>query len=313
MASRYADKQRLRAAPFRSVRARNRLSFLPTTRRTFIRLAAAAGVAALAAESVLLEPNRPRIVRQEIALRRWPARLEGFTIALLSDFHYDPHFSVHPLHSAIGMVNGLHPELIVLTGDFVSMPLFGDGAAAAAASAAEPCAQLLRQMQAPQGVWAVMGNHDATTDPDRVTSALRSAGIQVLSNQSTPIERDGARFWLGGVDDVLEGSPDLDATLHDSPGDEPAVLLAHEPDYADHVARHSVDLQLSGHSHGGQVRLPFVRPLYLPALARKYVWGLYQIGSLTLYTNPGLGTVGIPARLNCPPEITLLTLRRSAS
>jgi uncharacterized protein len=287
------------------------LSLIPKNRRKFIRLAAAAGLAALAADSVLLEPNRPRIVRQEIALRRWPARLEGFTIALLSDFHYDPYFSVHPLRSAIGMVNRLHPELIVLTGDFVSMPWFGN--AAAAASAAEPCAQLLRQMQAPHGLWAVMGNHDASTDPDRVTSALRSSGIQVLSNQSAPIERDGARFWLGGVDDVLEGSPDLDATLHDIPADEAAVLLAHEPDYADHVARHPVDLQLSGHTHGGQVRLPFVRPLYLPGLAKKYVWGLYKIGGLTLYTNPGLGTVGLPIRWNCPPEITFLTLRRSAS
>jgi len=286
------------------------LPFLSTTRRKFIRLAAAAGVAALAADSVLLEPNRPCIVRKDIALRRWPARLEGFTIALLSDFHYDPHFSVHPVRSAIGMVNGLRPELIVLTGDFVSVPIFGD--AAAAASAAEPCAQLLRQMQAPHGLWAVMGNHDATTDPDRVTSALRSSGIQVLSNQSAAIERDGARFWLAGVDDVLEGSPDLDAALHDIPGEEAAVLLAHEPDYADHVASRPVDLQLSGHSHGGQVRLPFVGPLYLPALAKKYVWGLHQIGGLTLYTNPGLGTVNVPVRWNCPPEITLLTLRRSA-
>jgi uncharacterized protein len=289
------------------------LPFLSTTkmtRRRFIRLAATGGVAALAADTTLLEPNRPRIVRQEIALRRWPARLEGFTIALLSDFHYDPYFSVHPLRSSIDMVNGLHAEMIVLTGDFVSSPLFGDPAAGAAA--AEPCAQLLRQMQAPHGSWAVMGNHDCFTDPDRVTSALRAQGIQVLVNQSVPIERDGARFWLSGVDDVLVGTADLDATLHNIPADDAVVLLAHEPDYADHVARHPIDLQLSGHSHGGQVRPPFVRPLYLPELARKYIWGLYKIGGLTLYTNPGLGTVGVPVRWNCPPEITLLTLRRSA-
>jgi predicted MPP superfamily phosphohydrolase len=293
------------------VKARERLAFFPITRRKFIRVAATAGVAALAADATLLEPNRPRIVRREIALRRWPARLEGFTVALLSDFHYDPHFSVHPLRAAIGMVNGLRPELIVLAGDFVSVPLLGDPAAAA--SAAEPCAQLLRQMQAPHGLWAVMGNHDAFTDPDRVTSVLRAAGIQVLSNQSLPIERDGARFWLGGVDDVLGQTADLDATLHPVPADEAAILLAHEPDYADHVARYPVDLQLSGHSHGGQVRLPLLPPLFLPELARKYIWGLYKIGGLTLYTNPGLGTVGVPVRWNCPPEITLLTLRRSAS
>jgi uncharacterized protein len=282
-----------------------------TTRRRFIRLAATAGVAALAADTTLLEPNRPRIVRQEIALRRWPSRLDGFTIALLSDFHYDPYFSVHPLRSSIAMVNGLQAELIVLTGDFVSVPYFGDQAEAA--SAAEPCAQLLRQMKAPRGLWAVMGNHDCFTDPDRVTSALRTEGIQVLVNQSVPIERDGARFWLSGVDDVLCGAADLNATLHDVPNGEAAVLLAHEPDYADRVAKHPVDLQLSGHSHGGQVRPPFVRPLYLPPMGRKYIWGRYKIGGLTLYTNPGLGTVGAPVRWNCPPEITLLTLRRSAS
>ncbi len=287
------------------------MPFLPTTRRRFIRLAAGTGVAALAADSLLIEPNLPRVVREQIALRRWPPRLDGFTVALLSDFHYDPYFSVHPLRASISMVNGLHPDLIVLTGDFVSVPWFGDPAAGA--SAAEPCAQLLRQMKAPHGLWAVMGNHDAFTDPDRVTSALRSAGIRVLVNESVPIERDGTRFWLGGMDDVLNGTADLDATLRKIPADEATILLVHEPDYADQVACFRVDLQLSGHTHGGQVRLPFIRPLFLPDLARKYIWGLYQIGGLTLYTNPGLGTVNLPVRLNCPPEITLLTVRRSAS
>ena len=268
-------------------------------------------MAGLAGESTLVEPNHPRIVRQEIALRRWPARLEGFSIALLSDFHYDPYFSVHPLRSSISLVNDLYPDMIVLTGDFVSEPFFGHDRAKAA-SAAEPCAQLLRQMQAPYGLWAVLGNHDVVTDPDRVTNSLRSQGIQVLINQSVPIERNGARFWLGGVDDALERAADLSATLHNIPSDEPIVLLAHEPDYADFVAHYPVDLQLSGHTHGGQVRVPFVRPLYLPPLGRKYVWGLYNIGELALYTNRGLGTVNVPVRMNCPPEITLLTLRRSA-
>lgn len=249
-------------------------------------------------------------MRQEIALRRWPVRLEGFTIVLLSDFHYDPYFSVHPLNAAIGMVNSLGPDLIALAGDFVSLPLFAKNNEKAAA-AAEPCAQLLRQMKAPHGSWAVMGNHDFYSDPDRVTSALQAEGIQVLANQSAPIEANGARFWLGGVNDVLGHTADLDATLQTAPRNEATILLAHEPDYADHVARHSVDLQLSGHSHGGQVRVPFVRPLYLPDMAKKYVWGLYKIGGLTLYTNPGLGTVGLPVRWNCPPEITFLTLRRS--
>ncbi len=251
-------------------------------------------------------------MRQEIGLRRWPERLEGFTIALMGDFHYDAYFSQHPLHKAIPMVNSLQADLIVLVGDFVSLPLLGGGDGRAAQDAA-PCAELLRQMRARFGLWAVLGNHDFFTNPNVVTHALREQGINVLANQSVPIESDGQRFWLGGVTDVLGGTADPETTFEQRPRGEAAVLLAHEPDYADFVAQYDVDLQLSGHSHGGQVRFPFVPPLYLPVMARKYVWGQYRIGNLTLYTNRGLGTVGLPIRLNCPPEITLLTLRTARS
>jgi hypothetical protein len=162
-----------------------------------------------------------------------------------------------------------------------------------------------------------MGNHDFFTDPVHVTAALQAQGIQILKNESVPIELKGTRFWLAGVGDVIGGAANLDASLQHAQAEEATILLAHEPDYADRVARQvapkSVDLQLSGHSHGGQVRLPLMRPLYLPELAKKYISGLYKIGPLTLYTNSGLGTVGVPVRWNCPPEITLLTLRSSGS
>lgn len=282
----------------------------PLTRRKFIGFTAGAGASALALDSVLIEPNRPRIVRQEIALRRWPEPLNGFRIALLSDFHYDPIFSIHPLRDSIRMVNDLRPDLIALTGDFVSVPYFYSDDAKAARDAG-PCAQFLRQMAATHGLWAVLGNHDYNSDPQIVTGLLRDEKIQVLIDQSVPIERNGARFWLAGVNDVLSGTASLSSALQGIPADEPVVLMAHEPDYADYVSRYAVDLQLSGHTHGGQVRLPFLPPLYLPELARKYIWGRYQIGPLALYTNPGIGTVGVPVRFNCPPEITLLTLTRA--
>ena len=285
------------------------MSLIPVTRRQFLYRAAAAGTVAIAGDSIVLEPNRPQVVRQQFSLSRWPERMNGFTIALLSDFHYDPYFSVHPLHAAIPMVNSLRPDLIVLTGDFVSVPLVGRPAKAALD--AEPCAQLLRQMSAPHGLWAVLGNHDCETNPKYVAGALRAEGIPTLANQSIAIERDGARFWLAGINDVISGRPDLGRTLHDIPPAEPVVLLAHEPDFADIACRFPVDLQLSGHSHGGQIRLPLLPPLYLPEMAKKYILGRYRVGGMDLYTNAGLGTVTIPARLNCPPEITLLTLQRS--
>ena len=280
------------------------------TRRQLLRRALVAGAVALVGDALLVEPNRPRIVRRDVTLKRWPERLQGFTIALLADFHYDPCFSVHPLRAAVGMVNELRPDMILLGGDFVSQPVVGDETKAALE--AEPCAHLLREMQAAHGLWAVMGNHDCSTDPKHITSALEAEGIRVLANTSVPIERDGARFWLAGVSDVLRGAADLAKTLHDVPAREATILLAHEPDFADYVAHFPVDLQLSGHSHGGQVRLPLLPPLYLPKMAKKYAWGLRTVGPLTLYTNIGIGTVGLPVRLNCPPEITLLTLRQSA-
>ncbi len=241
---------------------------------------------------------------------RWPERFAGFTIALIGDFHYDPHFSIHPLHAAIPIVNSLRPDLIVLAGDFVSVPWGGHHRRGA--FAAEPCARLLRQLTSPHGLWAVLGNHDHGTDPAFVTRALQAQNINVLANQSEAIERDGARIWLAGVNDVLGGTADLPKTLRRVPADEAIILLAHEPDFADVASRFPIDLQLSGHSHGGQIRLPLLPPLYLPKLAKKYILGTYHLGPLTLYTNAGLGTVGVPVRLNCPPEITLLTLRPAA-
>jgi uncharacterized protein len=285
------------------------LAIFSTTRRRFLLGAVAAGATALGADGVLLEPNFPRLVRKEFSLPRWPEQLDGFTIALLSDFHYDPIFSVHPLHGAVPMVNRAHPDLVALVGDFVTIPSFGEHKKGALA--AEPCAQLLSKLTAPHGLWAVLGNHDDETDPEHVSNALTAQNIKVLANQSVPIERDGAHFWLAGVNDVLSHTADMPKTLQPVPSDEAVVLLAHEPDYADEVQQYPVDLQLSGHSHGGQIRIPFVPLFYLPKLGRKYVWGTYQIGPLPLYTTAGLGTIELPIRFRCPPEVVLVTLRKS--
>jgi predicted MPP superfamily phosphohydrolase len=160
--------------------------------------------------------------------------------------------------------------------------------------------------------WAslpVLGNHDHGRNPELIARALDKNGIAVLRNYGLYVERAGARLWVAGVDDVLGGGTNLEQALRGIPKSEPTVLLAHEPDYADSVRDYPVDLQLSGHSHGGQVRVPLVGALYLPPLGRKYPSGLRQLGSLTLYTNRGIGTTVLPVRLNSAPEVTLLTLR----
>jgi predicted MPP superfamily phosphohydrolase len=161
-----------------------------------------------------------------------------------------------------------------------------------------------------------MGNHDIGVGAEKVTAALRENGTVVLRNSFMPIERGGARFWLAGVDDPVSGEPDPEKTIP-APirnlAHEPVVLLCHAPDYADTLLRlpsgQAASLVLSGHTHGGQVRLPLLGAMELPPMGHKYVKGLFRLGNMQLYVNRGIGTIGVPFRLNCPPEITVFTLR----
>ncbi len=282
------------------------------TRRSFLKLSASFAATSIAVDSALLEPNDPHLIELALPIKRLPVAWDGLRIAQLSDFHYDDDFSVVPLRKAVAVVDRLYPDLVLLTGDFVTAPAFSTNKKKAAA-VVEPCAQLLAQLKAKIGIFACLGNHDASTDPNRIVSVLQAHGIKTLRNQADPLEKDGKRLWLAGTDDVLEGSADMDITLKKVPASEPILLMAHEPDFATHVARYPVDLQLSGHSHGGQVRVPFMGAPVLPKLGMKYPKGLYRVGGLTLYTNAGIGTVRLPIRFCCPPEITLLTLRSSSS
>jgi uncharacterized protein len=286
------------------------LTSAPTTRRRFLKIAAAAGVLTIGADATVLEPNHPRVVRVDIPLLRLAPEFDGFTIIQLSDFHFDPYFSIIPIRKSVQITNDLKPDLIVLTGDFVSAPTIESALRnRRAALLADPCSEVLKDLRARHGVWAVLGNHDAFSDPVHVTEALTAGGINVLANSAVPIEMTSRRFWLAGVTDVLARHADLDAALKGISAEDAVVLLAHEPDFADHTVKYPVDLQLSGHSHGGQIRAPLIGAVYLPKLGRKYPRGLKKIDRLSLYTNVGIGTLYVPVRWNCAPEITLITLR----
>jgi uncharacterized protein len=284
---------------------------LPLTRRQFLTssLLGAAGLTAIGAGALYHDTTGLQVTRLEVRLPRLPRRLDGLRIIQLSDFHYDRYVDIRVITSAVRLTNQLHPDLVVLTGDFVTQGPFAGQYDSPAAHDAEPCSQILAPLRPRLGVFAVLGNHDYYTDPDLVSEILRGRGFHVLRNQSFALELDGARLWLAGINDAVAGADDLELALQKIPASEPVVLLAHEPDVADSVPRGRVDLQLSGHSHGGQIVLPLVGPPYLPPLARKYPWGLRRVGPLTLYTNRGLGTITLPLRFNCPPELTLFTLR----
>jgi predicted MPP superfamily phosphohydrolase len=257
------------------------------------------------------EPHHPVAKSVNIGLRRLPEPLHGFRIAQLSDIHYGPYIGKADVQQALSLIEPFHPDLLVLTGDFVSHP-FGETHGPAGARNAEPCAEALARWNFCPMV-AILGNHDHWNGAKIVSGALRSQGIKLLRNASFPVERDGKRIWIAGVDDVLSSVPDLNRALEGVPESEATILLAHEPDFADEAAAYPVDLQLSGHSHGGQVRIPGVGPLILPRLARKYPTGLNRVGHLQVYTNCGLGVITPPVRLFCPPEVTLITLHKAAA
>jgi uncharacterized protein len=291
----------------------------PITRRRFLK-AGLIGAAGLALYSGEIERHWLDVTERDFFLRNLPSAFDGMRIVQLSDIHMDNYTEPFFLHHVIDRVNRIKPDAVFLTGDFVTAT-FGwkrnlkPAAKAFARGAAWHCAGLLKELEC-KALFAVLGNHDFSVGAAEVSAALEANGITVLRNASVPIERSGSRIWLAGVDDPLEGHPHpelaIPASISNIPN-EPIILLCHAPDYADHLLTlpvgQAVNLMFSGHSHGGQIRLPFLGALVLPPLGRKYIQGWFRIGQLQLYVNRGIGTVELPFRLDCPPEITVITLR----
>lgn len=240
------------------------------------------------------------MTKYEVTLPRLAPAFDGLRVVHLSDLHCGPSFfnNAH-LRRTIARANAFNPDLVVLTGDFVNH-----------LGSIHNCARLLSGLRARYGVVAVLGNHDYWTNPAAITRELRSVGITVLKNEAISIERGESRLWLAGLDDAWEGRPNLAQATQDIPAGEPIILLVHEPDVATVASSWPIDLQLSGHTHGGQVRLPGVGALVTPNLGHNYPMGWYRVGEMQLYTSRGVG-VTFPGiiRLNCPPEATCLTLR----
>ncbi len=248
-----------------------------------------------------VEPNWDEIERLEMPLARLEKAFDGYRIAQLSDMHLGDGMSRTRLDGIVEKTNNLGADLIVLTGDYVS----GDGL-----RWQKDLTGALSKLHARDGVVAVLGNHDIWADAKVIRRALRDAGIRELNNDVHILRRGCAQTFIVGVDDPWYGKPSVKPILARLPKQGAAILLAHEPDFADEFAQFGrFDLQLSGHSHGGQVCLPTGAPIRLPAYGQKYPRGRYQVGEMILYTNRGVGSSGIPVRFNCRPEISLFTLR----
>ncbi len=242
--------------------------------------------------------GRVGVKRVEVPIAGLPASLRGLTIAQLSDIHVGPTIGRSFIEQIVETTNALEPDIIAITGDLV------DGSVADLGEHVRP----LGRLRARHGVFFVTGNHEYYSGAAEWVAFLRGLGITVLQNERVTIEHDGAALDLAGVNDWTAGQfddpHDLDAALDGKPADRTVVLLAHQPKHIEQAAAKGVDLQLSGHTHGGQI-FPFN---YLVRLQQPYVAGLHTHGASKLYVSPGTGYWGPPMRIGVAPEITSLCL-----
>ncbi|HXJ97168.1 MAG TPA: metallophosphoesterase [Terriglobia bacterium] len=243
----------------------------------------------------------PEITDTPIWLHRLPAPFEGLKIVHLTDIHHSLFTPLEQVERVVQLANRLEPDLVALTGDYVTLsPAY-----------IAPVARALGKLRARRGVFAVLGNHDFQVDADQVTRALRCHRIRVLRNSRHPIRAGGKTLWMIGVDDLWWNSDDLPAALESVPARDAKILLCHNPLGVWQASARGVDLVLSGHTHGGQVRLPGIRSLYRSKLGERFVEGWNRLKGTQIYVSRGIGKVVVPIRVACPAEIACLHLHRT--
>ena len=272
--------------------------------RYFILSSFAVGAGGLA-YGILVEPNELDMTEVEIKLPRLPLQFSGYRIVQFSDLHMGGWLNGERLRKVVDMVIKQQPDLVVITGDFFTGPVWDEKLI----QAAEEFVAEISPLTTGFTTLGVLGNHDYWSDAGEVRKVLQRSGVIEIGNDLYSLERDGQELHIAGVDDISYEHDDLDKVLSMLPETGEAILLAHEPDFADVSARTGrFGLQLSGHSHGGQIVLPFFGAPVLPWLGKKYFSGLYKVGEMWQYTNRGVGMVDLSLRINCPPEITIFTL-----
>jgi predicted MPP superfamily phosphohydrolase len=255
---------------------------------------------ALSAYAIGIEPRNIEYKEIQLKLPRLDPAFSGYKLIQLSDIHLDTWTGSDMLPAIVQRVNAYKPDAIVITGDYANKHL---------AECVPALVEALSQLKARDGVFAIPGNHDHWCSIAYYDSLIEQTHLIDLRNTLHTIERDGAKLHIAGIDDCLNSADDLGAVIVRLPDEGCAILLAHEPDFADIAASVGrFDLQLSGHTHGGQIVLPILGAPVLPPMGKKYISGMYWVEDMQLYTNRGLGTGLPPVRLNCPPEVSIFTL-----
>ncbi|WP_438347183.1 metallophosphoesterase [Paenibacillus sp. FA6] len=251
----------------------------------------------------LWEPKQLAIETVQLHFNTLPSAFDGLKVVQFSDVHLGFHFDDKRMKKLVKAISSQSPDIICFTGDIVDR----DSESLVGAMSD------LSSLHAPLGKYAVLGNHDHWGQPAEVRRMLQECGFTVLQNSHVIVRKQDSMFAIVGLEDQLHGNPDPKKALEGITEGTFSLLLIHEPDYADTAALYPFDMQLSGHSHGGQVRLPFFGAIITPMGSRRYIQGLYKLKSsgMQLYVNRGVGVTQLPIRFLCRPELTVFTLNKS--
>jgi len=279
-----------------------------------------AGIATVSAAAItgcvsgIVTRKNVQITYRTIELPNLPPAFKGLKITLASDIHSSPYMTLEDMQEIASLINKLKSDVILLPGDFVTTHK----------NELAPAVEALSVLHAPMGIYATTGNHEFYVDADLVSEGIESIGIRMMRNENFALEKDGQKLYLLGIDDIFdndviaytEGKPaeHVEALFKGVPDNAATILMCHKPYRFDEFAKTNTGLMLSGHTHGGQI--VFGRfgesVLCLSSMASKYVEGHFEINAGTkrtqMYVSRGLGTVALPMRFNCPPEITQITL-----
>jgi hypothetical protein len=282
------------------------------TRRSFLTLSAAS-FGGLALYSGEIARHEISVEEHTVHLDRLPDAFRGMRVLQISDIHYMEFTESFFLREIVDHVNRLKADMVLITGDFVTYgPIRiprSDIHKAFALRHMPECASILSNIECPLR-YTSLGNHDQMVNGSAIWNILVDHGLPCLYNRAVPLERDGRRLWLVGLGSACVGAANPEQAIPPNVvrDKEAMIVMAHEPDILPEIAKYDADLMLSGHTHGGQIRLPFLPPVFLPEYGKRYIEGWFHDGSTQLYVNRGVGSIGLPLRLNCPPEITVFTL-----
>ncbi|MEW6202711.1 MAG: metallophosphoesterase [bacterium] len=270
-------------------------------RRNFLRAVIYGGIGLTAADAFFIEPYGLDVTRMDIPIYCLPDAFNGFRIVQLTDLHHSKVVGIDYIRKVIDALNFENPDLVVLTGDYVT----GN------ADYIKPVINLFTGIKSKYGLFAVLGNHDHWVDANLTIKHLTDVGAVDLTNKHVIVSIGNDSICIAGVGDYWEGTQDLNSAFQYVSGDMPRILLSHNPDYAEVMPTgYRVDLMLCGHTHGGQVVVPFVGAPMVPSdYGNKYRAGLVQGPHCPVYISRGIGMIRPPVRFNCQPELPVFTLK----